>query len=741
MIARVIVDLSLNREFEYAVPDALLGTVAIGSQVEVPFGHRKINGYVIGLAQSATHPGSLKPLTRVIGSRPMLDDAMLQLTSWMARYYKATVEQCIRTALPSAVRSAGKGAKQRLFVRPLLKLEKLLAGELAYAGGKLSKAQRMLLEVLVKRPDGCFKGELLKESGCSESPLTTLKKHAVVEVAPADQRRDPLEGCEILPSLPLELMPSQAEALATILRCMEGESPCCTLLFGVTGSGKTEVYLQAMARAMEEGKGAICLVPEISLTPQTVERFRSRFGDRVAILHSHLSDGERHDEWHRIQLGEARIVVGARSAVFAPIHNLGLIVVDEEHEPSYKQSEAPRYNARDVAVMRGHFLGCAVVLGSATPALESWVNAKAGKYRLCELPVRADDRKLPHVHVVDMRLDAAANDGRMNVFSKPLITAIGLRLERGEQTMLFLNRRGYAPSLICQKCGYVSECEWCSVSHTYHRHDDRLRCHICARELAVPSICPECKDPAFKYQGVGTQRIETVLHKCFPQARVRRMDADTTRRKAAYDEILGDFRAGKVDILVGTQMIAKGLHFPNVTLVGVVMADLSLHMPDFRAGERTFQLLAQVAGRAGRGEVEGEVVVQTFTPLHPAIEAARRCDYVGQATEELSFRQELSYPPYGHLIAIELSGPREPLVAACGETLAAALQKQAPENVIVSDVCPAPLAKAKGRFRYQVLVRGPSVYGMNAMLDAAMPYLGNHHGVRIAIDVDALQLG
>ena len=329
----------------------------------------------------------------------------------------------------------------------------------------------------------------------------------------------------------------------------------------------------------------------------------------------------------------------------------------------------------------------------------------------------------------------------MNVFSKPLITAIGLRLERGEQTMLFLNRRGYAPSLICQKCGYVSECEWCSVSHTYHRHDDRLRCHICARELAVPSICPECKDPAFKYQGVGTQRIETVLHKCFPQARVRRMDADTTRRKAAYDEILGDFRAGKVDILVGTQMIAKGLHFPNVTLVGVVMADLSLHMPDFRAGERTFQLLAQVAGRAGRGEVEGEVVVQTFTPLHPAIEAARRCDYVGQATEELSFRQELSYPPYGHLIAIELSGPREPLVAACVETLAAALQKQAPENVIVSDVCPAPLAKAKGRFRYQVLVRGPSVYGMNAMLDAAMPYLGNHHGVRIAIDVDALQLG
>ena len=457
--------------------------------------------------------------------------------------------------------------------------------------------------------------ELLKLTGTTAQTVRKLEDKGLVEIAPQISERDPYANEEIVPTQPLNLNAEQATALKEI----NGKPGDFFLLHGVTGSGKTEVYLQAIAHALEQGKGAIVLVPEISLTPQTVERFKARFSTGplktlVAVLHSHLSAGERHDEWHKIRQGRAKIVIGARSAIFAPVEPLGLIIVDEEHEPSYKQEEAPRYHARDVAVVRGQREEATVVLGSATPSMESYHNAQRGRYQLLEMPSRADHKQMPLVRVQDMRTEKSKGDQGPPIFSQRLKEAIRNRLEQGEQTILFLNRRGFATSMQCPDCGFVAECPNCSLSLTYHRREQFLRCHVCGHAESAPRRCPSegCGSAKIRFHGLGTEKVEDVLRKLFPDANVTRMDSDALKRKEDYRRILGDFRRGKIDILVGTQMIAKGLHFPRVTLVGIVYADTGLHLADFRAGERTFQLLTQVAGRAGRGEVEGEVVV-TFS--------------------------------------------------------------------------------------------------------------------------------
>ena len=521
------------------------------------------------------------------------------------------------------------------------------------------------------------------------------------------------------------------------------------LLHGVTGSGKTEVYLQAIAHALEQGKGAIVLVPEISLTPQTVERFKARFTSGplqtlVAVLHSHLSAGERHDEWHKIRQGRARIVIGARSAIFAPVEPLGLIVVDEEHEHSYKQEEAPRYHARDVAIVRGQMENATVLLGSATPSMESFYNCKQGKYALLELLERADDKKMPVVRIVDMRQTVRTGKG-IPIFSPQLKEAIGQRLDRQEQVILFLNRRGYSTSLQCPLCGFVAECPNCSVSLTYHRHEQKLCCHICNHTEPVPPVCPnqKCRNPAIRYAGVGTQKVEETLTKLFPHARLKRMDSDALKRKEDYRRILGDFRTGKIDILVGTQMIAKGLHFPNVTLVGIIYADLALHQPDFRAGERTFQLLTQVAGRAGRGDVEGEVFIQAFTPFHPAIQYARRHDFVGFYEQELEFREQLKYPPVSRVALLTLKGRNEEKVKFAAAHLKRELDKAVGDikDLIIAGPAPAPLLRAETYYRHQIMLRARRMSALSRRLAEITQTLVLPEDVTLAVDIDPVGLG
>ncbi len=733
-IAKVVVEIALNREFDYLVPETLAARVRLGSRVQVPFGHAMARGYVVGLADHSERR-DLKTIAALIGVKPLLDENMLKLARWIGEYYAATIEQAIHTTLPCAVRRRGARFREQ---------RKVTLTEAGRAAGVLdglrrkSPAQAAALEHLLP-PGSLTVSELMAEAGVGAAAIKGLEKKKLIAIEVGTSLRDPLAGQVILPTQPLTLFPEQVAALDLINGAIDTLKPSVVLLHGVTGSGKTEVYLQAIRHVLDQGKGAIVLVPEISLTPQTVERFRSRFGGAIAVLHSHLSDGERHDEWYRIYEGQARIVIGARSALFAPVDKLGLIVVDEEHEPSYKQAEAPRYHARDVAVMRGQMEGCAVVLGSASPALESYYNVRRGKYGLAVMGRRVDHRQMPVMRIVDLRIEAE-REGQVNILSRELAAAIRSRLEKAEQTMLFLNRRGFATAVLCPLCGFVAVCDQCSVKLTYHKDAEELRCHMCGRVSRLPARCPACGGRTIKFSGIGTQRVEAIVRSFFPQARVRRMDADTTTRKLAYHEILGDFKARKIDILIGTQMIAKGLHFPGVTLVGVIYADLGLLLPDFRAAERTFQLLLQVSGRAGRGDVSGEVIVQTFAPEHPAIQAARRLDYAGFMDQELESRRELMYPPFAHLVCVTLEGTSGELVAMAGGQLAKQLRPKLTSAVKMAGPIPAPFSRIKGRYRHQLMLRSPSVKAMSQPLQAALRELKWPAAVRLAIDVDALSM-
>ncbi len=745
MIARVTLDLALGKEFDYRIPGELASRIEVGARVKVPFGKRDVLGCVTALVESSPHP-DLRAITMVTGRQPQISHIVLRLARWMSQYYVCPMEIALKAVLPDAVRKENESWRERLFVRALT--------DSSQPPG-LSRRQVEVLELARSRAEWPLQ-ELLRVSGASASIIRRLEDKGAVEIAPKISERDPYARETILPTQPLPLNDDQARALkeiasalgspppvspsdsaaktgdgATVATAGVAGSPQSTggvqvppgneekaggtvfLLHGVTGSGKTEIYLQAIAMALEQGRGAIVLVPEISLTPQTVERFKARFsaGRRqtlVAVLHSHLSDGERHDEWQKIRQGRARIVIGARSAVFAPVERLGLIIVDEEHEYSYKQEESPRYNARDVAVMRAGMESAVTVLGSATPSMESFHNVTKRKYRLLELPTRADDKKMPIVRVVDMRQVARREKG-IPIFSPLLKEAIHKRLDRAEQTFLFINRRGFATSLQCPLCGYVAQCPNCSVTLTYHRPDQMLRCHVCDYFLAAPKVCPDskCRNPAIRYAGLGTQRVESTLAALFPKARICRMDSDALKRKEDYRRILGDVRTGKIDILVGTQMIAKGLHFPNVTLVGIMHADMSLHMPDFRAGERTFQLLTQVAGRAGRGDVEGEVIVQAFSPFHPAIQFARRHDFNGFYDQEMDFRGQLSYPPLTRLALVSLHGRNEEKVKLSANHIKKVLEGKSAAigDLVIAGPAPAPLARAKGDYRYQIMLR------------------------------------
>ena len=792
MIARVTLEIALRKEFDYLIPPELVAQVDVGSRVQVPFGARKVLGCVTGLAEESAYT-QLKPILKVIGAQTLVTPKILKLARWIGDYYCCAPETALKSVLPEAVRHEQANWRERLHVRALP-----VSGEMP----KLPARQKEVWRILEARRELPL-SELLALAKTTAATLRRLEDRGLLTIAAEISERDPYAREHILPSQPLPLNSAQANALAVILAAMdagpkpEAQSPeskvqsapkaafqgsksevqgsmfefggsrlevqaatpappssraaphsSTFLLHGVTGSGKTEVYLQAIAHALEQGKGAIVLVPEISLTPQTVERFKARFSTGplqtlVAVLHSHLSAGERHDEWHKIRQGRARIAIGARSAIFAPVEPLGLIVVDEEHEHSYKQEEAPRYHARDVAIVRGQMEGAVVVLGSATPSLESYYNCGNGKYTLIQLPERADDKKMPVVRIVDMR--QTVRPGKpIPIFSPQLKEAIAQRVERKEQVILFLNRRGYSTSLQCPLCGYVAECPNCSVSLTYHRHENKLCCHICAHVAPVPAVCPneKCRNPGIRYSGLGTQKVEATLAKLFPQARVVRMDSDALKRKEDYRRILGDFRVGKIDILVGTQMIAKGLHFPNVTLVGIIYADLALHQADFRAGERTFQLLTQVAGRAGRGDIEGEVFVQAFTPFHPAIQFARRHDFVGFYEQEMEFREQLKYPPAGRIALLTLKGRNEEKVKFSADYLKHELEKAVGnmKDLIIMGPSPAPLVKAETYYRYQIMLRAQRMASLSQRLASLVRSLTLPEDVTLAVDIDPVDL-
>lgn len=742
MIARVTLDLALGKEFDYLIPNELADVVEVGARVKVPFAQRQVLGCVTALLADSPHP-NLRPIIKTIGRQSHVTPKILELARWLAEYYCCPPEIALKSVLPEAVRKEKEGWREQLFVRALPAPETM---------PKLSKRQLEILD-MARAAKELPMQDLLRQASTTAVTLHRLEDKGLIHIAPQISERDPYARETILPTQALALNADQQHAVNEIIGAAGtggggGKPAPVFLLHGVTGSGKTEVYLQAIAHALRQGRGAIVLVPEISLTPQTVERFKARFTTGpertlVAVLHSHLSAGERHDEWHKIRQGRARIVIGARSAVFAPVDPLGLIIVDEEHENSYKQEEAPRYHARDVAVVRGRMEGAVVVLGSATPSMESCFNARKGKYRLLEMPARADDKKMPVVRVIDMRQTARQEKGTP-IFSPQLKEAIHQRLERKEQTLLFLNRRGFATSLQCPLCGYVAQCPNCSMALTYHRQAGRLRCHICGHDVPAPAVCPDpkCRNPAIRFAGMGTEKVEATLAKLFPHARVQRMDSDALKRKEDYRRILGDFRTGKTDILVGTQMIAKGLHFPNVTLVGIIYADLGLHVPDFRAGERTFQLITQVSGRAGRGDVEGEVFVQAFTPFHPAIQYARRHDLNGFYEQEIEFRQQLKYPPVSRIALLLLKGRNEEKVKLSAAHVKQEIEKMtgAVGDLIIAGPAPAPLARAETMYRYQILLRTRRITKLSPLLAALSAALRLPEGVKMTIDIDPVNL-
>ena len=721
MFVKVAIDLALDRLFTYEVPEHLQEKLAVGQLLCVPFNRRSARGFAIEISadeledDAAQRGFKLKKVEAIVDETPFFSPELIKLVAKVSAYTASPLETVLKAALPAAVVKKNARAKELLFVEPVIPPP---------PAESVSKRQ-IWLAAQIARLDGGWMSQLCRELNTTTSTLKALAARGLVKIEVRSKRRNPMGRQAILPTKPLPLNSHQQNVLEAIEKA---DKP--VLLYGITGSGKTEVYLQAIAGQLEAGRGSIVMVPEISLTPQTVRRFASRFGERVAVLHSALSDGERYDEWHRIRSGKADVVVGPRSAVWAPVGNLGLIVVDEEHETSYKQDETPRYNARDVAVLRASIENAKVVLGSATPSLESYMNALNGKYTLSSMPIRAGAGKLPRVNLVEMR--------DSSIFSRELLDAISLRLDRGEQSILFLNRRGYSRSVVCEECGQAIECPECSMPYTYHRADECLRCHVCGGWTTAPSVCPACKKASLSYKGIGTQRAQAALEKCFPRARILRMDADSTSRRHSHEDILGAFGRGEADILIGTQMIAKGLDFPNVTLVGVINADSSLSQPDFRAAERTFQLLSQVAGRSGRAELPGEVFIQSHDPGAGPIVSAAKGDFEAFAKEELSVRQEGYFPPFCRFSLVKIKSRDLKTAADWADMYAKSLQ--AVKGLMVGEAMPGALEKADGWYRWQIWVRSKSV----SVLVKAWRWLIDKRPppatLKVAIDVDAVNL-
>lgn len=732
--ASIVLDVAIDKVLDYGITEEQHPHIKAGTRVEVPVrGHLKA-GYVLEVKDAPAF-ASVKPIAGILSDEPLISPDLFELALWISRYYCAPLRDIFRILLPPGVRK-GMAPKEQLFVMRGKTREELR--DLCAALRTKRPAQATILEAMLKVKKGILLTELLEETKGSRSTIDTLAKQGLLVVDIVRLDRSPLVNEEYFATKHKVLNPDQTEALAKIEKSLAERRFETHLLYGITGSGKTEVYLQAIDCALKAGMGSIMLVPEISLTTQTIERFRSRFQEKIAILHYRLSQGERNDEWHNIRSGKAKIVIGARSAIFSPVANLGLIIIDEEHEQTYKQSEqSPCYQARDVAVMRGKLSNSTVILGSATPSLESFYNAQKGKYTLSVLHQRAEAASLPKVTIVDMRKEFEKASGYTN-FSDLLLTGIKKRHEQGEQTILFLNRRGYHTTLLCQECQHTVKCAHCDVPMTFHLGDNCLACHLCGYQLAPPpTTCPECggKRP-LKFRGVGTEQIERALHAIFPSIRTLRIDADTTRHKGSHQKLLRDFGTGKADVLIGTQMIAKGLHFPEVTLVGVLNSDAGLNIPDFRASENIFQVITQVAGRSGRGVAAGEVIIQTSLPDNSTIGYASCQDYEGFYKEEIAVREMFGYPPFNHLAKLVFSGNDPKKTQEAAEKFRRALIGRLPSHFEFNPVIPCGYAKVKDLHRFQFLLRGPSMYPLSGALQAIQALNILPRQIRLFVDVN-----
>jgi primosomal protein N' (replication factor Y) (superfamily II helicase) len=808
--AEVIVEVKsaqVDRPFDYEVPPGWEERVHVGTRVIVPFGPRKVEGYVIGFSPT-TEAKRTKPLLEVLDEEPPLTEDLVELAGWLSERYLCTKSSAVQALLPSGMRAKAttflqmvgdlpvampgspeadlletltgnphQTKEQLIAERPewravirawveqglveevhghkqgvRVKMMTYLVCPLDQAGVQAAledlspraKKQKEVLAHLFDVGDAVLMRDVLAETGASTATLKPLLEKGYVLKEEREVHRDPY-GIQHERSVALPLTPMQQQAYEQIKEAVESHTPQTFLLQGVTGSGKTEVYLQAIAACVAQDKQAIMLVPEIALTPQMVEQFKKRFGDEVAVLHSRLSTGEKFDEWRRIRNGEVTIVVGARSAIFAPFRSIGLMIIDEEHETSYKQDDHPKYLAREVAMYRGRQHRATVVLGSATPALETRWWAHQGVIKRIEMPERVKGQNLPRVKVVDMRQEL--HDGNRSMFSKALKKGIEERLERGEQIILFLNRRGFATFVLCRSCGYVARCPDCEIPLTYHkaRGAEHLRCHYCGYAERMPSTCPDCKGDHVRHFGTGTQRVEEELGKVFPEANVIRMDVDTTSGKGSHAALLQRFRNEEAQILLGTQMIAKGLDFPKVTLVGVISAETSLYLPDFRAAERTFQLLTQVAGRAGRHDLPGEVVVQAYNPEHYAIQFAKKQEYENFFRHEIRVRNAYSNPPFKELAAFTSVNENEDHALQVARRLEEKLRTRffGREDILILGTSPAPLARLQGKYRFNVVIKygkfktiSADVRGMYQELSLEAQKLGGY----LSIDVNALMI-
>ncbi len=732
-----------DKVLHYRAPDALVAGIDVGSLVRVPMLNRFTLAVVSQLDPVPDCPvEKLKNVAQLVYPFPALTPELLSLARWIAAYYAAPLDMVIEAMIPVSVR---KGLA--------LKIEKRLAVARELSVDELETLNRRapqqakLYAFLKLQLHPVAKSLVLARLAVGPASAAALVQHGVLREV--DQRiervaySDELGSAEPVAVVPPQLNPDQLAAVESIRVSGAKGGFAVHLLQGVTGSGKTEVYLHALADTLKAGGGAAYLVPEVALTPQTVARLRGRLeqqlGQRVVVWHSSLSEGERLDGWLALASGEARVVVGARSAVFAPVRDLRLVIVDEEHEPAYKQDETPRYHGRDVAVYRAKLAGAVCVLGSATPSVESVNNVRRGRYKLDRLPIRIDDRKMPQMYIVDMRHEYMSKRAPA-VLSRVLVDKLHDRFGKKEQSILFINRRGYSSSLLCQECGYVAMCTMCSVGLTYHRADETLKCHLCGEVKPAPLVCPQCRSPKVRMRGSGTQKIEEHVARILPRAKVVRIDTDTMGKKNRFREILGEFRTGKIDILVGTQMIAKGLDFPNVTLVALVDADISMHVPDFRANERTFQLLVQVAGRAGRGDRAGEVVVQTFTPQADAIQFAKKCDFDGFIEGELKTREQFRYPPFRHLVHHVFRGENAEKVLWVAGQWAKLAEAALGARAELRGPSPSPIERVKNEYRFQIwyfTTQVTQVVGELVKLQREFPW---PDGVSQTFDVDPMSL-